>query len=111
MSVPEAVVLRQVDSYNARDLEGFLSAYHMDAVIERSATGEVVARGREQMRPRYAKLFSGNPGIRCEVAGMVVQGDFVVLSENISGLSDGGRRDGLLVYQVKDGLIVRVWMF
>jgi len=108
---PEAVVMRQVDFYNARDLEGFLSTYREDAVIERPSTGVVVARGRDAMREGFAKVFAANPALHCAVGGCVVNGDCVALSEKITGLADGSVRDALAVYEVKDGLIVRVWFF
>ena len=108
---PEAVVMRQVEFYNARDLEGFLSTYREDAVIERPSQGATVASGRGAMREGFAKLFAANSNLHCAVVGCIVKGNFVALSEKITGLAAEGARDALAVYEVKDGLIARAWFF
>jgi len=108
---PEAVVMRQVEFYNARNLEGFLSTYHEDAVIERPSQGVVVARGRRAIREGFAKLFAANSALHCAVDARIVKGDFVAISEKITGLAAEGARDALAIYEVKDGLISRVWFF
>lgn len=108
---PKAVVLRQVDFYNARDLDGFLSTYREDAVIERPSAGSVVARGTAEMRTGFTKLFACNPELHCAVEGCIVKANFVALSERITGLTTEGARSALAVYEVKDGLIARVWFF
>ena len=107
----EAIVMRQVSFYNARDLEGFLSTYREDAVIEFPAQGVVVARGRDAIRAAYAKLFAANPDLNCAVVGCIVKGDCVAISEKITGRADEGVREALGVYQVKGGLITRAWFF
>lgn len=107
----KAVVLRQVDFYNARDLDGFLSTYCEDAIIERPSAGSMVARSTAEMRAGFAKLFAGNPALHCAVEGSIVKANFVALSERITGLTTEGTRVALAVYEVKDGLIAHVWFF
>jgi hypothetical protein len=53
---PEAVVQRQLDAYNARDLDALLAIYADDAeVFEHPATR--VATGTEALRARFAVRF------------------------------------------------------
>lgn len=54
--LPEAVVQRQLDAYNARDLEAWLATYAEDA-RQYEHPGKLVAQGHAQMRERMAVRF------------------------------------------------------
>jgi hypothetical protein len=56
-------VLRQVDAYNARDLDAFVDCYSLDTVVE-DATGNVVVRGHAAMQAVYDELFRESPNLR-----------------------------------------------
>ena len=46
----------QLDAYNRRDLEAFLSAYAPDVVLEDGA-GNAMIRGRDGMRKCFCRQF------------------------------------------------------
>lgn len=52
-SDPAAVVQRQLEAYNARDLEAFLAVFSADVVVVSGDDGSLIAGNREEMRPRY----------------------------------------------------------
>jgi len=106
---PETVVRRQVEAYNARDIEAFLSFYADDVVIRRLPSGEVAWDGKEAMRARYARRFSDNPELNCTITERIVHGDWVVDHELISGAKDRPRGRLVATYEVRDGLIRSVW--
>jgi hypothetical protein len=106
---PETVVRRQVEAYNARDIEAFLSFYADDVVIRRLPSGEVAWDGKEAMRPRYAKRFSENPGLNCTITERIVHGDWVVDHELVTGVEGRPRVRAVAIYEVRDGLIRNVW--
>jgi imidazolonepropionase-like amidohydrolase len=106
---PETVVQRQVEAYNARDIEAFLSFYADDIVVRRLPSGEVAWDGKEAMRPRYAKRFAENPKLFCTVTQRIVHGDWVVDHELVTGVEGKPRVRAVATYEVRNGLIRNVW--
>ena len=106
---PETVVQRQVEAYNARDIEAFLSFYANDAVVRRLPTGEVAWESRDAMRLRYAKRFTENPELNCTITKRIVHGDWVVDHELVTGVKDRPRVRAVVIYEVSGGLIRNVW--
>ena len=106
---PEYVVQRQVEAYNARDIDAFLSFYAEDVKIARLPLGEVSYDGREAMRPRYSRLFEKNPELNCTIVNRTVHGNWVVDQEFVSGVKDRPRIRAVAIYEVRDGLIQNVW--
>jgi imidazolonepropionase-like amidohydrolase len=106
---PETVVQRQVEAYNARDIEAFLSFYADDVVIRRLPSNEVAWDSKEAMRPRYAKRFAENPELNCTITGRIVHGNWVVDHELVTGVKDRPRVRAVATYEVRNGLIRNVW--
>jgi imidazolonepropionase-like amidohydrolase len=106
---PETVVQRQVEAYNARDIEAFLSFYADDVVIRGLPSGEVAWGNKESMRPRYAKRFAENPELLCTITQRIVHGDWVVDHELVTGVKGRPRVRAVASYEVKNGLIQNVW--
>jgi imidazolonepropionase-like amidohydrolase len=106
---PGHVVQKQVEAYNARDIDLFLSYYSDDAVLGRHPEGEVVARGLVAMRNTYTKLFEASPELECIVLERIVSGDMVVDHELVRGIRGNPETRAVAIYHVKEGLIRRVW--
>ncbi len=106
---PETVVQRQVEAYNARDIEAFLSFYADDVVIRRLPSGEIAWDNKEAMRPRYAKRFAENPELFCTITQRIVHGDWVVDHELVTGVKGRPRVRAVATYEVRNGLIRNVW--
>jgi imidazolonepropionase-like amidohydrolase len=106
---PESVVQRQVEAYNARDIEAFLSFYANDVVIRRLPSGEVAWDSKDAMRPRYAKRFAENPELFCTITKRIVHGDWVVDHELVTGVIGRPRVRAVATYEVRNGLIQNVW--
>ena len=106
---PVDVVQRQVDAYNARDIEAFLSFYAEDAQLARLATGEVLAAGHETMRETYAAMFEASPELDCSITSRTVSGNMVIDHEFVTGMRGGPPVRAAAVYEVDNGLIRRVW--
>jgi hypothetical protein len=107
---PEAVAQALVEAFNAHDVEAVLSVYAPDCVARRLPGGEEFLRGRADIRKKFAALFDKDPGIRIEIVGRIVHGDFVVDREKVTGLAGGnGASYGAVVYEIRDGLIRNEW--
>jgi imidazolonepropionase-like amidohydrolase len=105
---PADVVQRQLNAYNARDLDAFLAAYRPDARLY-GFPDRLMAEGHEAMRRIYGELFEAAPALHAEVPRRIVTGDHVIDEEVITGLPGGARLRATAIYEVKDGLIARVW--
>jgi hypothetical protein len=57
---------RQLEAYNAHDADA-LGACSAEGVIVEDAVGEVLLRGRADLRESAAGVFTANPGLRSEV--------------------------------------------
>ncbi len=106
---PATLVQRQVEAYNARDLEAFLAFYAEDVEVLRHPTGELVASGREAMREIYGPMFEASPELHCHILQRITAGDFVVDHEHVTGMRGGEPLRAVAIYELRGGLIARVW--
>ncbi|HJV22969.1 MAG TPA: amidohydrolase family protein [Holophagaceae bacterium] len=102
---PEALVQRQLNAYNARNLEAFLAVYspEVEAVDQ---DGKVLMKGLDAFRRRYADRFS-HPGLHCLVVKRTVLGNRVIDEERITGAGPD-LTQATVTYDVKGDRIVRV---
>jgi hypothetical protein len=102
---PEAVVQRQLDAYNARELDALLATYAPDArQYELPAT--LLATGHADMRPRFAARFQ-EPDLHARLLQRAVMGNIVIDHEEVTrNFPEGrGKVDLVVIYEVADGLI------
>ena len=107
---PEQVVQRQLERYNAQDLEGFLATYADDVKIyDLPGTATPTIDGKAAMRKTYGELFARFPKLHCRGAGRIVEGRFVIDQEVCSADPAKPPVHAAATYEVVDGLIKRVW--
>ena len=110
---PAAVVVqRQLEAYNARDVDGFAATYADDVVVTRGPDKKLFVEGKQALREHYGKMFAKCPACRARVAERKVEGDNVIVDhEIITGLGPE-RPDpwdvGWVRYTVDSGLIKNV---
>jgi hypothetical protein len=80
MSEPTEIIDAQIEAYQSRDVERFLS-YYADDVSVVLFDGSPMFPDKAAMREAYGKLFANSPGLRVSIAGRVATGDFVVDEE------------------------------
>jgi hypothetical protein len=102
---PEAVVQRQLDAYNARDLDALLATYAPDA-RQYDFPATLLATGHAEMRPRFAARFQ-EPDLHARLLQRAVMGNIVIDHETVSrNFPEGrGKVDLVAIYEVADGLI------
>jgi hypothetical protein len=106
---PVAVVQRQLDAYNAKDLDALLALYAEEAELhEFPAT--LLARGSAALRERFAIRFQ-EPNLHAELLHRIVAGNTVIDHERITrDFSEGpGTLELTMIYEVKAGRITRAW--
>ena len=107
-SEPLAVIQRQLEIYNKRDVDEFMTLFAEDCALLDLQTGTELARGKDSIRERYTKRFA-SPGLKCILHARMAIGRVVVDKELITGLPDGKEANCMAVYQVNEqGLICRV---
>ena len=109
------LVQRQLDAYNAHDLEAFVACFHDDVRLFRvpangAPPSAPATAGKDALRAFYAEHRFSIPALRAELLGRLAAGDKVIDHERIHGLGERPT-DMLAVYRIEAGLIVDVWFF
>jgi len=104
---PLATVQAQLDAYNAKDIEALLDSYAPDAE-QYTIGGELLAKGREQLKERFLLRFF-EPDLHAQLVSRTAVGNFVVDTELITRNFPEGRGviELLCVYEVREGRICR----
>jgi uncharacterized protein (TIGR02246 family) len=106
------VVQRQLEAYNAQDLDAFAATYADDVVITRGPEKSVFVQGKPVLRERYGAMFAKYPNCRARIVERKTEGDRVVLDHEIVTGRGPERPDpwdvGFVRYEVENGVIKRV---
>ena len=106
-----ALAQRQLDAYNAGDLDAFCACYAPDVVVL-DERGAVTMSGAATFRSRYAALFERFSGVRAELLSRVACGSHVVDHERWRRVDreTGEETSGEILarYTVREGLIAIV---
>lgn len=104
---PITVIQRQLDAYNAKDVETWLGTYASTAE-QYTLHGERLAKGHEQLKSRILVRFS-EPDLHARLISRLALGNVVVDAEEITrNFPEGkGTIEMLCVYEVADGVIVK----
>ncbi|CAI0731640.1 Uncharacterized conserved protein [Serratia entomophila] len=106
---PEDVVQRQLDAYNARDIEAFIACWAEDAqYYEHPDT--LLAGGKAAIRERHVARFK-EPSLYGEKVKRMVVGNMVVDQEVVTrNFPQGrGKMDVIAIYEVDQGRIAKAW--
>lgn len=105
----EAVVQRQLEAFNARDLEGLLATYAEDAQLFEHPSN-LLAEGTAAFRERFAARFA-EPNLHAVLVKRVVMGNVVVDHEEVTRtFPEGpGKAQLIMTYEVQQGRIARAW--
>jgi hypothetical protein len=106
----EDPVQRQLEAYNAHDLERFLAEYADDVRVFRPPATEPVLSGKAAFGEHYAKNRFNLPNLHARLVNRIVSGNIVVDHEEITGLPQPNLA-AVAVYEVIDDRIRTVWFF
>lgn len=101
----QAVVQRQLDAYNAHDLDGWVATYAHDAQ-QFVFPDTLLASGKDAIRERAVIRFQ-EPNLHAHLRQRLVMGNFVIDYEDVERTFPGGsgNMELIAIYQVTDGLI------
>ena len=101
------VAQKQLDAYNAQDLETYVSYFAADCVVS-GLNGTPTETSRDAVRARYAKAFAQFPQNKAELKNRIAVGNTVVDYELVIRAPGGEQFEIIAIYTFKDGLISRV---
>lgn len=106
---PATVVQRQLEAYNARDLDAILATYAPDAQ-QFEFPDKLLATGTAQLRERFAARFQ-EPNLHAQLLRRTVLGNKVIDHEQVTRTSPEGpgKIQLLAIYEVQDGKIAKAW--
>lgn len=107
---PVDPVQRQLDAYNAHDLDRFVAQYTDDVRVFRPPAAEPTLSGKRAFADHYARNRFTLPDLHAEVVNRMVCGNKVVDHEHITGL-EPDVVEAIAVYEVEGGLIRTVWFY
>lgn len=106
---PEEVVQKQLETYNNRDIEGFMSLIHPEVEFYEFSTRKKTLEGAAACKELYAKLFENSPNLHSDILTRTVFDNKVIDHESITGRN--GNEEVLelvLIYEVKDEKIIEI---
>ena len=110
VETPSALVQRQVEAYNARDLQRFVATYADDVQVYRLPAQQPALAGKTQLAEYYATQRFNRPGLRAEIVNRIALGNKVIDHERVWGIQEGPV-EVAAVYEVSGGQIRTVWFF
>ena len=107
MSAAVDLIQRQLDAYNAQNMDAMIACYAPDCIIS-GLNGTITETSREALRARYAKTFAEFPKNHAKLLNRIVVGSNVIDHERV----DRGNGDPVFevaaIYTFKGDKIVRV---
>jgi hypothetical protein len=107
LSDAATLVQRQLDAYNAQDLDAYVACY-APGVIVAGLNGAVTETSREALRARYEKAFAQFPQNKAYLKNRIEVGATVIDHEHVVRKPGGEEFEIIAIYTLKDGLIARV---
>ena len=103
----ESVIQRQLEAYNARDLEAWLATYKADAEQYLLHAG-LLAYGHDAIRRRMTDRFN-DPALHAELVSRTVMDNIVIDHEFVTRTFPDGLEtvEMVCIYEVHAGLIVK----
>lgn len=102
---PELIVQKQLDAYNARDIEGFLATYASDIKLY-NFPNTLRTDGVAAMRKGYGSYFESTPDLHAEIKNRIVIGNMVIDEEEVT--ANGNKFNAVAIYEIENGKISKV---
>jgi len=106
---PEKVVQHNLEAYNARDIQAFISDYAEDIELYSFGNNQPTAKGLSEVKEIYANLFDASPNLNSTIINRIVFENKVIDHESITGRM--GKKDlveMVLIYEIKDDKIFKI---
>ena len=106
---PAAFAQRQLDAYNARDLERFVAEFSDDIVVFRLPAAEPIIQGKQRLAEYYATNRFNLPQLHAQLLSRMSFGNKVIDHELITGVP-GAPLEVAAIYEVTPAGISKMWL-
>jgi imidazolonepropionase-like amidohydrolase len=104
---PLALVQRQLNAYNARDIDAFMEPYADDVELY-GFPNQLLDKGKESMRKGYEEFFKNSPDLHCEIKERIIQGNYIIDKESVSGMGKT-KVEATAIYHIVNNKISKVY--
>lgn len=106
---PEQIVQENVDFYNARNIDGFMTSFSEDIALYNFSESLPSLEGLEQIRNFYEELFQLSPNLHSNIIKRIVFDNKVIDHESIVGRK-GSKEivELVLIYEVEKDKICKI---
>ncbi|WP_282180128.1 nuclear transport factor 2 family protein [Maribacter stanieri] len=94
---PKIIVDRQVETFNARDINAFANCFSKDLVVKNFSM-DTLYMGRQQLKANYGAFYKRTPAIEVKVASRIHVGQTVIDQEVIT--VNGNQHHQVAIYEV-----------
>lgn len=106
---PEEVVQKQLETYNKRDIDGFMSTMDEDVTFHNFSDSRLTMKGFAACRTFYSELFEASPKLHSTILTRTVFGNKIIDHESITGRNGNDEvLELVLIYEVKNEKITKV---
>jgi Uncharacterized conserved protein len=102
---PSKIVQKQLDAYNARDIDAFLDTYSENVKLY-TFPNQLLSEGKTAMENQYGSFFENTPDLHCTIINRIVIGNKVIDEESV--MANGSTFSAVAIYEVANGKIVKV---
>jgi hypothetical protein len=106
---PEEVVQKQLEAYNNRDIDSFMSVIAKIITLHDFSTGKVTMEGYDACKNFYAGLFETSPELHSNILTRTVFGNKIIDHESITGRNGNYEvLELVLIYEVENEKIFKI---
>jgi imidazolonepropionase-like amidohydrolase len=102
---PETIVQRQVNAYNARNIDAFMDTYADDIELY-NFPGKLSSKGKDEMKKSYEDFFKNVTNLYCEIENRIVIGNKIIDKEKVR--AGKNINHAVAVYEIESGKIKKV---
>ncbi len=105
---PTDLAQRQLNAYNARDINAFLEPYAEDVEVY-NFPDKLQYKGKPEMRKRYGGMFRQAKALHCELVNRIAVGNSVIDHERVRFAPDKEPVQAVAIYKIENGKIKQVY--
>ena len=105
----EKIVQAQLEAYNKRDLNEFISCYSKDVEIYNFLESKPFLSGQFELSKNYEDVFNNSPKLNATILNRIVYDNKVIDHEQVTGRKGVDLIDVVVIYEMKDNLIDKVY--
>ena len=101
----EMLIQRQLNAYNAKDIDAFLATY-ADNIQLYNFPDSLIGSGKEKMKEMYEGFFKSANNLHSKIVDRINLNNTIIDHEVVT--FNGKTIEGIAIYEVKDGKIIKV---